>query len=237
MTVSNYHIVMPVKDAIDVAEEAIRAVLRTGEPLTVWNDRSTPENTERLCRLQQQLGFSLIHASDLTDNPSPNYRLLLITEQQKALADKAHLLIVESDVMVGNDTFARLQQAATEGVGMVAAVTVDRRGNINYPYEYARKTAAEGQNALHTTKHLSFCCTLLTHALLEACPFNQLDAGKDWFDVTVSHKSLQAGLQNLLLLDTPVLHLPHSSRPWKQLKYTHPLRYYSHKLIHRSDRI
>ena len=43
--------------------------------------------------------------------------------------------------------------------------------------------------------------------------------------------------RNRLLLDTQVLHQPHSSRPWKQLKYTNPLRYYWQKLTQKRDRI
>ena len=35
----------------------------------------------------------------------------------------------------------------------------------------------------------------------------------------------------------PVLHKPHSSRPWKQLKYTNPLLYYWRKLTQHRDKI
>ena len=39
-------------------------------------------------------------------------------------------------------------------------------------------------------------------------------AEKNWFDVTISHESLNAGLHNYLYTSLPVLHRPHQSRPW-----------------------
>ena len=169
-----------------------------------------------------------------TDHPSPNYRLTLQDAQRRALEAGAHLVIVESDVTVRPDTLARLQAAAADGVGMVAAVTVDTDGHVNFPYLYARRLRG---TAVDTTKRLSFCCTLLTNALLRAYSFDQLDPTKQWYDVAISHRSITLGFRNRLLLDTQVLHQPHSSRPWKQLKYTNPLRYYWQKLTQKRDRI
>jgi len=40
-----------------------------------------------------------------------------------------------------------------------------------------------------------------------------------------------------LLTNVPVLHLPHSSRPWKMLKYTNPLKYYWKKYTKGLDKI
>ena len=54
---------------------------------------------------------------------------------------------------------------------------------------------------------------------------------------SISRKSIQLGLSNYLLVTSDVLHKPHSSRPWKQLKYKNPLKYYYQKLIKRLDRI
>ena len=45
------------------------------------------------------------------------------------------------------------------------------------------------------------------------------------------------GFKNYLAKHLEVLHLPHSSRPWKQLKYTRPILYYFKKLIYKRDRI
>ena len=229
------HIIMPVKDSPDTTREAIAAVLQNPNvDFTVYNDFSTPENTAMLQQMAQEQGFRLVNWTDHTDHPSPNYRLTLQDAQQRALAEEAHLVIVESDVLVRPDTINRLNARVTDGVGMVAAVTVDNEGRINFPYRYARRLHGD---VVSTRKRFSFCCTLLTNQLLRAFDFHSLDPTKAWYDVTISHQSTQLGLCNLLMLDNPVEHRPHSSRPWKQLKYTHPLRYYWQKIIHKRDRI
>lgn len=229
------HVIMPVKDSPDTTREAIDAVLNTPyADFTVYNDFSTPENTAILQQLATEQGFQLINWADRTDHPSPNYRLTLQDAQERALASGAHLVIVESDVMMKPDTIKRLSSLVADGVGMVAAVTVDNNGNINFPYQYARHMKGD---VVSTRKRLSFCCTLLTNQLLQAFDFHQLDPDKAWYDVTISHQSIKLGLRNLLMLNNPVEHRPHSSRPWKQLKYTHPLRYYWQKITRKRDRI
>jgi len=45
------------------------------------------------------------------------------------------------------------------------------------------------------------------------------------------------GFKNYLMTSLPVLHIPHSSRPWKHLKYTNPLKYYWKKLTEKRDKI
>lgn len=233
MSIEQCHIIMPVKDSLETAEQAIRAVVAGGQSLTVYDDFSSPENAARLDTFAQELNFELIHLSELTDHPSPNYRRTLIHAQRACLAQGQHLVIVESDVTVRQDTVARLCEGVTAGIGMVAAVTVDAQGTVNFPYEYAKGLKTDGP----CTKRLSFCCTLLTNALLQAYDFEQLDTKKSWYDVTISRLSRQLGFTNVLQVTNPVLHTPHSSRPWKQLKYTHPLRYYWHKLIYGRDKI
>ncbi len=229
------HVIMPVKDSMHTARQAIAALMQAGGvDLTVYNDFSTAETTAELTEMARRLGFRLVNWADRTDHPSPNYRLTLQDAQRRALEAGAHLVIVESDVTVRPDTLARLQAAAADGVGMVAAVTVDTDGHVNFPYLYARRLRG---TAVDTTKRLSFCCTLLTNALLWAYSFDQLDPTKQWYDVAISHRSITLGFRNRLLLDTQVLHQPHSSRPWKQLKYTNPLRYYWQKLTQKRDRI
>jgi hypothetical protein len=227
------HIIMPVKDAFDVAQEAIRAVLTSGDTLTVYDDFSTEENAAKLDALSQELGIQVIHLSALTDHPSPNYRLVLIDAQRNCLKDGKHLVIIESDVIVKEGTITQLCAGVDAGVGMVAAVTTDAQGKINFPYEYARHIRQDGA----CKKRFSFCCTLLTNALLRAYDFAQLDPAKNWYDVTISHLSRQMGLANILQVSNPVLHKPHSSRPWKQLKYTNPLLYYWRKITQGKDKI
>lgn len=233
MLTDPFHIIMPVKDSLQTAEVSIRAIVDSGHTLTVYDDFSTPENATRLDQLAQDYGFELIHLSAHTDHPSPNYRWTLINARHACIDSAQHLIIVESDVIVRKETIKRLCEAIQDGVGMVAAVTTDAQGQINFPYEYARKVTTDGP----CVKRLSFCCTLLTKELLQAYDFAQLDASKNWYDVTISRISRQLGFTNILQVTNPVLHTPHSSRPWKQLKYSHPFRYYWHKLIYGRDKI
>ena len=232
------HIIMPVKDSLETAEEAIRAIVRSGHTLTVYDDYSTPENAARLDALHEELGIRVVHIAEHVDHPSPNYRWVLNTAQREAIANDQDLVIVESDVIVKADTIDKLivesrKSIVERPIGMVAAVTVNEEGEINFPYEYARRMTQDGQ----TKKRLSFCCTLLTNELLHAYDFEQLDPNKNWYDVFISHTSVQLGYTNILQVSNPVVHKPHSSRPWKQLKYTNPLLYYWRKLILRRDKI
>lgn len=226
---------MPVKDSLETAQQAIRAIVESGYSLTVYNDYSTPENTERLHLFAQETGFEVIDIASLTAHPSPNYRCVLLDSRRKAIEAKVPLIIIESDVVIAQDTIQRLMDAQQEGIGMVASVTHNEEGDVNFPYEYAQKWAI---GAIETKKRLSFCCTLLTPSLLCAMDWETLlDPEKNWYDVTISHESIRLGFLNILLTDTPVLHKPHSSRPWKQLKYTNPLLYYWRKLTQHKDKI
>lgn len=240
MSTDSLYIIMPIKDALTMAEKAIRAIVDSGHTLTVYDDYSTPENAARLDALSQELGITILHLSDLIDHPSPNYRFVLQHAQQTALTSHRHLVIVESDVIVRPDTIDCLAKTAgtSTDIGMVAAVTHSKDDTINFPYEYAlRLEKRHGKTTIPTTKRFSFCCTLLSLSLLQKVDFQTLDPTKNWYDVTISHASIAQGLQNILMLDHPVYHYPHSSRPWKQLKYTHPLRYYWRKLTQGLDRI
>ena len=227
------YIIMPVKDSLETAEQAIRAIVAGGHTLTVYDDYSTAENAARLDALHDELGIQVVHISDHVNHPSPNYRWVLIEAQKACVKSVQDLVIVESDVMVREKTLERLQEAVNEKTGMVAAVTVNEEGTINFPYEYARKIKKDGT----CSKRFSFCCTLLTNAFLKAYDFAQLDPTKSWYDVTISHMSVKMGFENILQISNPVLHKPHSSRPWKQLKYTNPLLYYWRKLIQHKDKI
>lgn len=232
-------VITPVKDSIETALQTIDSVMGsvTREPVTytVYNDFSTPENTARLREASESRGFRLVNLSELTSHPSPNYLLVLQKAQEEALRTSSPLVIVESDVVVGSGTLEGLLEGASgrPDCGMAACVTVDVEGAVNYPYEHARgKTGV-----IPVRKHCSFCCSLLTSKLLRAVDFHALDSGKDWFDVTVSHLSMERGLTNYLFMTLPVVHRPHGSRPWKQLKYTHPFKYYWLKLTKGLDKI
>lgn len=233
-------ILTPVKDSIDYTLQTIESVMasRLDVPhsYTIYNDFSTPGNTALLEQDAGSKGFCLVNLSDLTDHPSPNYLLVLQRERKICLEKGAAMLIVESDVKVQPETLQGLWSAAQErpDAGIVASATVDESGALNYPYQFLR---GQENRVIDSRRHCSFCCSLLTPELLRRVDFEQLDATKNWFDVTISHRSLEEGLHNYILTSLPVLHRPHSSRPWKQLKYRNPLKYYWLKLTKGFDKI
>lgn len=241
--INHINVATPVKDSAELSMQTIEAVLSSRLPegvtmsYTVYNDFSSPETEAVLKDAAQRLGFNLVNLRDLTNHPSPNYLLVLQILQQQSLDVRGStFILVESDVVVSEDTLGKLVKGANEhpDCGIAAAVTVDEAGIINYPYDFARKLPS---GIIDTRKHCSFCCSLLTPSLLKSFDFNKLDPEKHWFDVTISHESLRAGLHNYLFTNLPVVHRPHSSRPWKQLKYTNPLLYYWKKITGRLDKI
>jgi len=231
-------IITPVKDSLNTTIETIKAIHQSeGNFLyCIYNDFSTEETTIKLKQYQLQYNFELINLAEITNTPSPNYRLVLMLAQKKALELNIPLIIVESDVEVNTVTFSELIKFSKElhNCGMVAAVTLNGEGKINFPYLNFKSSKTD----IIKTKHsLSFCCTLLTTELLRLYDFKTLSTEKHWYDVSISRKSIQLGLNNYLLTSVGVLHKPHSSRPWKQLKYQNPIKYYFQKLIKRLDRI
>lgn len=234
------HIITPVKDSIDSTIDTVKAIMSSDIKVpftyTIYNDFSTDENTLRLEEASKEFGFQLVNLKDLTDHPSPNYLLVLQKTQQEAIEAEAGLLIVESDVTVKPDTLQALFDGAMSRpeCGMAASVTTDENGVINFPYLYAKGRKPQ---VYDERKRFSFCCTLLTLDFLKAFDFHLLDASKNWFDVTISHESLNKGFHNYLFINLPVLHRPHGSRPWKQLKYTNPLKYYWLKFTKGLDKI
>lgn len=234
------NIITPVKDSIELTLQTIKAItasqLSVPFSYTVYNDFSTPENTELLKEASGTYGFTLVNIADITDHPSPNYLLILQMAQKDAIQENAALIIVESDVTVAPGTLQKLfdESVIRKDCGIAAAVTVDSQGAINYPYLYAK---GKENSVFSTRKHVSFCCSLLKPDFLNKYSFEELNPEKSWHDVTISHKSLQLGFNNYLFTTLPVLHQPHSSRPWKQLKYTNPLKYYWIKWTKGYDKI
>ena len=234
------HIITPVKDSIDSTLETVKGIMNSVITVpfqyTIYNDFSTEESTRRLEAASRELGFRLVNLADITDHPSPNYLLVLQQAQEEAIAAEAGLLIVESDVVVRPDTLQALFDGALArpDCGIAASVTVDDNGDINYPYLFAKGK----ENRIYPEKkHLSFCCSLLSLAFLRKFDFHNLNPEKNWHDVTISHQSLKEGFTNYLFTSLPVIHRPHSSRPWKQLKYKNPLKYYWLKFTKGLDKI
>lgn len=233
------HVITPVKDSIELTKQTIKSVVESELNIpynyTVYNDFSTSENTLLLEKASKSMGFRLINLSDLTNHPSPNYLLVLQHAQQEALAEKADLLIVERDVVVKKDTLQKLNEATKlPQCGIAASVTVDEQGIVNYPYQHFHDI---GDQVIRTKKHCSFCCSLLTYDFLRTYSFKELDPSKNWYDVTISHEALKHGFHNYIFGNLPVWHRPHSSRPWKQLKYSNPLKYYWIKFTKGYDKI
>ena len=169
-------VITPVKNSIDLTEKTIRAVMdsvdRQQMRYVVYDDFSDCETVQRLDALACELCFEVVHLSDFIESPSPNYRYILQKAQERALEEGEHLVIVESDVVINRDTFVKLNRAVEEGVGWVASVTVDEKGEINFPYLFAKKWREEDKA---TKKRISFCCTLLTNKLLKLYDFSNLD--------------------------------------------------------------
>ena len=234
------HIITPVKDSIELTLQTVEAVLKSEITVpfcyTVYNDFSTEDNSKRLKEASLKLGFDLVNLSEITSHPSPNYLLTLQIAQEKAIAAEAGLLIVESDVIVKKHTLQALFDGAQsrKECGIAAAVTVDENEAINYPYLFAKGL---DYGILPVKKHLSFCCSLFTTGFLGAFDFHSLNPKKNWFDVTISHQSKKKGFVNYLFTNLTVWHRPHSSRPWKQLKYSNPLKYYRLKFTKGLDKI
>ena len=231
-------VITPVKDSPETTLKTIEAVCNSDCKIDyfVYNDFSLPETKQLLTEAQQKRGFHLIHLEDLTTTPSPNYRLVLEMAQKSALEQQKPLVIVESDVVVKPDTLSSLVHLVKtkNRPGLVGAITTDKHGNYNFPYTFEK---TKSDQTVETSHSLSFCCTCLSLPFLESFNFTNLSANKDWFDVTISRQAKKAGFKNYLAKGVEVLHLPHSSRPWKNLKYNNPLLYYFKKLIHKRDRI
>ena len=252
-------IITPVKDSIELTLQTVEAIVasdfQTPFTYTVYNDFSTEEKTAKLQDASEKLGFELVNLAEITDHPSPNYLLVLQMAQQRAIEAEAGLIIVESDVVVKKNTLQALFNGAAERAdcGIAAAVTVDEKGEINYPYlfriqlmevecflEIQCQQGTAETAMLFLRKHLVFLTFRKKIGIvdfLKAFDLHQLNPEKNWHDVTVSHQSLKEGFKNYLFTTLPVLHQPHGSRPWKQLKYKNPLKYYWLKYTKGLDKI
>ncbi|MBW7890929.1 MAG: glycosyltransferase [Chitinophagaceae bacterium] len=225
-------IITPVKNSIDTAKKSIAAVRACAPENSyyVYNDNSDVPATETLERLSETLKFKLIHLSDITSKPSPNYDIVLREAQKKALEQDKHLIIVESDVVIRPETIPSLLEFANqkEKLAMVAAITVDESGEINYPFVPFKDVP---EKIIPTRKIMSFSCTLITNEFMKNYSFADLDHSQDWFDTIISEDAIKMGFSNIILKDVSVIHYPHSSRPWKYLKYKNPLKYYFIKIF------
>lgn len=231
-------IITPVKDSLQTTKQTIEAIVNSDGDFEyyVFNDFSQAETKQYLDSAKKQFNFEVIHLEDITDTPSPNYKLVLQTAQKMALEKKLPLVIIESDVVVKKDTLTNLLSIleTKNKPGVVGAITVDKEGNYNFPYNFEKRKSDE---VIETSHSLSFCCTLISPSFLTEFDFKNLADNKDWFDVFISRQSNKMGYNNYLAKGVEVLHLPHSSRPWKNLKYKNPVLYYIKKIFLKRDRI
>lgn len=231
-------IITPVKDSIVTAKSTIEAIKNYSENclLCVYNDFSSENNTEKLQDLCEKLKISLVNLKDHTNNPSPNYRLTLQFAQKLAISYDIPLIIVESDVLINRNTIKDIlhHSGKLENVGLLGFITKNKEGETNFPYlKYKNVT----DPVIRTKHRVSFCCTLLSKSFLKAYNFDFLEVNKHWYDVAISRKSLELGFYNYLINSNKVIHTPHSSRPWKLLKYKNPVKYYLTKLWKGQDKI
>lgn len=231
-------VITPVKDSLKTTLQCAEAIQHSDIHVRhiIFNDFSTEETKKGLEEHKNKWNYELIHLENITQTPSPNYDLVLQYGQKMALEANLPLIVVESDVIVQKDTLSGMLNfyKNNKKIGMIGAVTVDKDGAVNYPY---LKFAEEKADILNTKRSLSFCCTMFSNEFLSSYDFNQLKKDKDWYDTSISKKSLELGFENYLLKNIPVLHLPHSSRPWKFLKYKNPALYYLKKFFGGKDKI
>ncbi len=231
-------VITPVKNSIETTLDTAKAIAGSSvaHRHIIFNDFSSEETKSLLEKNKDLIGYELVHLEDITDHPSPNYKLVLQYSQKIALEENKPLLVIESDVVIQPDTLSRLLNFVKNNAetGLVGSVTVDESGVVNFPY---LKFKGRTEKLIKTNRSLSFCCTLFTPQFLEKFDFMELDEAKDWYDTFISKKSIELGFENYVLMDAPVWHRPHASRPWKQLKYSNPLKYYFLKFWKGLDKI
>lgn len=231
-------VITPVKDSPATTRRTIEAVASAaGEfEYVVFDDFSATETRDYLRQNRDTYGYTLVDLAEHTSNPSPNYKLVLQMAQKMALQKGLPLIIIESDVVIRPHTISDLLSVTSQAgnAGLVGVITVDETGSYNFPYGNVKKEKTPWSE---TSRSLSFCCTLISREFMSSYDFTRLSPQKDWFDIYISRQARKTGFRNYLIMENGVLHLPHSSRPWKQLKYSHPLKYYIHKLLHHRDRI
>jgi len=230
---NNLHILTPVKDSLESSLRTIQGIMDSKVTVefsyTVYNDFSSDIATEALTKSSKTLGFTLVNLKEITLHPSPNYLLILQIAQQRANFENAHLLIIESDVIVERDTIQRMYDSVSEleNPGVIASVTTDQNHKVNFPYSYAKRIHP---GMVNTKKKLRFCCTMLTSSFLTTYNFDSLNPERTWHDQFISQKSLELGFKNYLMTSLPVIHLQNSIYPWSHLKISQPVKYYWNKI-------
>src|SRR5690554_6412962 len=125
-------VITPVKDSPSTTKKTIDAICQSKCDLEflVYNDFSQAETQELLNKLQKKWNFQLIHLEEITETPSPNYKLVLQMAQKYALTSGKPLIIIESDVVVKPDSIKQLIDVSKDvsNPGLIGAITVDFNG-------------------------------------------------------------------------------------------------------------
>lgn len=231
-------VITPVKNSVESTLECAQAIADSSYPVKhiIFNDFSSEETKKKLEGAKGKIGYQLIHLEDITDTPSPNYKLVLQMAQKEALSMGLPLIVVESDVIIKKNTISEMIEFLKKSPksGLIGAITVGEDGKVNFPY---LKFKSSKESVIKTHRSLSFCCTLFSTSFLGKYNFMDLDDTKDWYDTFMSKKAVEEGFENFVLMKTPVLHRPHGSRPWKLLKYSNPFKYYFLKFWKGRDKI
>ena len=72
-------VITPVKDSLDTTRKTIEAVSKAKGDFTylIFNDFSKGDTRKFLDTNQDRYGYSVVHLEEHTQNPSPNYQLVL----------------------------------------------------------------------------------------------------------------------------------------------------------------
>lgn len=229
-------VLIPFRDSLTTLQKTIIALRESTPdiPLLLCDDASSASCLKDLntwLEAQNWVGVELLSLPKAGD--APQYGLALREGLTRAHSELRQLLVVESDVEVLPGVAEGLQRVLERNpcAVMAGAVTIDSEGVWNFPYAGTFRADKLRSSPLIRRRSLSFCCTLLDHVFVENLlhtPFP--DTG--WMDLKISAIARKFGTL-WLALDLQVIHNPHSSRPWKLLKYKSPLLYYFYKITRR----
>ena len=84
-------IITPVKDSLETTKLTLEAVSKTEGDFEyfVFNDFSQELTKQYLEENKNKYGYELVHLEEITNTPSPNYKLVLETAQILALEKNA----------------------------------------------------------------------------------------------------------------------------------------------------
>ena len=146
------HIIMPVKDSLEIAEKAIRAIVDSGHTLYVYDDNSLPENAHRLDELATELakkdtGKTLF----ILDEPTTGLHfedIRILLKVINRLADKGNTIVViehNLDIVRSADYVIDLGPGGGRDGGMIVAEgTPEEISKANTPTAiYLRKELQE----------------------------------------------------------------------------------------------